>query len=117
MKTLRRLLVLGLFAAAFVLAYRLAEANDLLVSVDLLALHTPPAQLWVVLVCALGVGAALATSLLVLEIARLGLLARRYRKTIASLESEIHQLRNLPIAGDEDAPQGAAAAGPRGTRG
>ena len=35
--------------------------------------------------------------------ARARLLARRYRKRLAGLEAEVHQLRNLPLAGDETA--------------
>jgi hypothetical protein len=31
------------------------------------------------------------------------LVARRYRKVVRGLESEIHQLRNLPLAGTDSA--------------
>ena len=111
MKLLRRLIGLALFLAAFVLAYRLAGANADRVTVDLLFATTPSAELWVVLLCAFGVGAAAAGTALLFEIARLGLLSRRYRKTVAGLETEIHQLRNLPI-GDEAQPVLPGSSGP-----
>jgi hypothetical protein len=101
-KLLRRLIGLAIFIAAFVLAYRLAGANAERISVDLLFTTTPVAELWIVLLCAFAFGAVAAGTALFFEIARLGLLSRRYRKTVAGLEREVHQLRNLPIG---DAPQ------------
>jgi hypothetical protein len=41
---------------------------------------------------------------LVYQVLTKDLVARRYRKTVRSLESEIHQLRNLPLAGTDSAP-------------
>ena len=37
------------------------------------------------------------------EVLKKGLVARRYRKVVKGLESEIHQLRNLPLAGTDSA--------------
>ena len=111
MKLLRRLVALALFLAAFVLAYRLAGANAQRVAVDLLFTTTPDAELWIVLLCAFGAGAVAAGTALLFEIARLGLLSRRYRKTVAGLETEVHQLRNLPI-GDDAEPSLPGASGP-----
>ena len=67
-----------------------------------------------------GLGAAAATLLLLYRMAKQGLVTRRYRKTVRGLESEIHQLRNLPLAGGEGAgpaplttgAEGGSAAGP-----
>ena len=109
MKTLRRLLALLLFGAAFVLAYRLAGANELPITVDLLFVRTSPTELWIVLVAAAGVGAVLASAILLFELARVGLLARRYRKTVTALEAEVHELRNLPLEVDEGGPRLGAA--------
>lgn len=112
MKTLRRLAAVVLFGAAFWAAYRLADANASLVVVDLLYLETPATELWIVLVAAFGLGAVIAGLGLSYEIARLGLLSRRYRKSVGRLETEIHQLRNLPVEGaDPDPGELRAAAG------
>jgi uncharacterized integral membrane protein len=120
MKTLRRILVVALFGAAFVAAYRLAGANSDPVSVDLLFMRTPLAELWIVLLAAFGAGALAAAAVLLIELARLGLLARRYRRTLTGLETEIHQLRNLPITADDEVAAelaGSAGIGTPGHRG
>jgi hypothetical protein len=71
------------------------------VVVDLLFMTAPPTPLWLALVLAFSLGASGAALLLLYELGKLGLTTRRYRKTVASLESEIHQLRNLPLAAEE----------------
>ena len=111
MKLLRRLIGLAIFLGAFVLAYRLAGANADRVSVDMLFTTTPTAELWIVLLCAFGLGAVAAGTAMFFEVARLGLLSRRYRKTVTGLETEIHQLRNLPIE-DDSAPVLSGSSGP-----
>ncbi len=45
------------------------------------------------------------------QMARAGLVSRGYRKKLARLETEVHQLRNLPLA--EAQPQALAEAQPR----
>lgn len=100
MKIARRLLAVLFFVAAFAIAYRFSGGNEEEVAVDLLLVTAPPTPLWLALVLAFALGALGASLLLLYEIGKLGLTARRYRKTVASLESEIHQLRNLPLAAD-----------------
>ena len=118
MKLLRRLLGLAIFLSAFILAYRLAGANAERIAVDLLFATTPTAELWIVLLGAFGVGALAAGTALFFEIARLSLMSRRYRKTVTSLETELHQLRNLPIGDGTQrvlpGPAGPEAAGRQG---
>ena len=58
-----------------------------------------PVSLWLVLLIAFGAGALLAGVSLVYAVIKKNLVARRYRKAVKSLELEIHQLRNLPLAG------------------
>jgi hypothetical protein len=62
-------------------------------------------ETWLALLVAFGLGAALATMLCLFEIARYGLVARRYRKTAAKLEAEVHQLRSLPLAEEAAVPR------------
>ena len=117
MRMLRRLLVLGLFAALFAAAWRFVSGNGARTDLDLVLLQLHQIPLWSALLGAFALGASCAGASLVYELAKKSLAARRYRKELAGLESEIHQLRNLPLAAPEaksgPAPPARAAAGPR----
>jgi hypothetical protein len=103
-KWLRRLIVTALLAAFAYVSYRLPQDNAVLVNVDLIAWQAPPVPLWMALGLAFFAGVLCASAGLIYKLATKSLVARRYRKTVAGLESEIHQLRNLPLAGSEAAP-------------
>jgi len=118
MKILRRLLAFALLVVLLWASYRFAQANAGVIVIDLIYATLPEAPLWMVLIASFGLGAALAMLLLVYPMAKQGLVTRRYRKTVRGLESEIHQLRNLPLVGGEgdgsellaaDAERGSAA--------
>jgi len=110
MKTVRRLMVLALFAGLFAVAWRFASANATEVEVDLLLYQIPAAPVWVALLTAFGVGALSAGVSLGYQVIKRNLIARRYRKAVMGLESEIHQLRNLPLAGTDSASASRADA-------
>lgn len=116
MRWLRRLLGIGLFVGVLVLGWRFAAGNDTPVTVDYLLGEVVGLSLWVVLLAAFALGAALAGAAGLIQIARLGLTTRRYRKSVRGLESELHQLRNLPLS--EEPPRGGPGGGegplPRG---
>jgi hypothetical protein len=118
----RRLLLLALLVGLLYLGWKFSSLNaEPLVRVDFLLGATPELALWKALVGAFAAGALLATALWLFEVARYALVARRYRKTVARLESEIHELRNLPLAEGEAplAPRSGgalASAGPPGGR-
>jgi uncharacterized integral membrane protein len=119
MKTVRRLLTLALFAGAFAVAYQFGKNAEPL-SVSLFRWTTPEAPVWLVLALAFGLGALVASGLWLFQVVRLSLLARRYRKATQTLESEVHQLRNLPLADAEGAARavdGVPAARAEGRRG
>ena len=101
MKWLRRLIVLALLAAFAYVSYRLPQDNAVLVNVDLIAWQAPPVPLWLALGIAFLLGVLCASAGLLFKLATKSLVTRRYRKTVEGLESEIHQLRNLPLAGSE----------------
>ncbi|MDX1578394.1 MAG: lipopolysaccharide assembly protein LapA domain-containing protein [Gemmatimonadota bacterium] len=111
MRIARRLFVLALFAGLFWFAWRFTHGNPRPVSVDLVLGTTPALPLWAVLLLAFGLGALCAGASLVYELVRRSLLARRYRKAVAGLESEIHQLRNLPLGEGEEERARASSAG------
>ena len=117
MRVVRRLLVVALFVVALVLGWWFARANAAAVTVDYLVGQLGDVSLWAALLGAFAAGAATAGGIGLYQIAKLQLVRRRYRKTVRSLEAEVHQLRNLPLAVDESAlgePASLAASAPRG---
>ena len=117
MRVVRRLLVVALFVAALVLGWWFARANAAVVTVDYLVGQLGDVSLWAALLGAFAVGAATAGGIGLYQVAKLRLVGRRYRKAVRSLEAEVHQLRNLPLAVDEpalDEPASLAASAPRG---
>lgn len=115
MRTLRRVLVLVLVVAVAVLFYLFAAENGESVAVAIpLRAERLNVALWLALLAASGVGALAMALVLLFELARMGLTARQYRRAVSSLESEIHQLRNLPLVGGGVAEAGSGASGPGG---
>jgi hypothetical protein len=118
MRMLRRLLVVAVFAGLFVGAWRFVAGNGDPTDLDLVFFDLHAVPLWSALVGAFALGALCAGASLVYELLKKSFAARRYRKELAGLESEIHQLRNLPLAAPDahagPAPPSRAAAGPRG---
>jgi len=111
-KWVRRLVVLVLLAGLVFVSRTLPDANSVLVNVDLLFWQAPPVQLLLALGFAFLVGVLCASAGLLYQLAKKSLVARRYRKAVAGLESEIHQLRNLPLAGSEALNGGSAEDSP-----
>jgi uncharacterized integral membrane protein len=109
-KLVRRVLVVLLVAAAFVAAYQFGKNADPL-TVSWFRWTSPPAPTWLVLLVVFGLGVLLTTLLFLYQVTRLSLLARRYRKEVASLEAEVHKLRNLPLAADAGSGLAPAARG------
>ena len=101
MKWLRRLIALALLASFAYLSYQLPQHNDVLVNVDLLLWQWQAVPLWLALGAAFAAGVLCASAGLLYQLAKKSLVARRYRRAMAGLESEVHQLRNLPLAGSE----------------
>ncbi len=85
-------------------------------SIDLLVAQVPEVTLWLALVAAFGAGAALIGLLALYQMARLGLLARSYRRLAAKREAEIHQLRNLPLGAEASGAKALAEVEPSGAR-
>jgi len=111
MRILRRLVWLALFVGILVLGWGFASRNAEPVTVHYLLGVRADVPLWGVMLGAFGLGAAVAGVLSLFELAKQGMVARRYRKTAEGLESEIHQMRSLPLVGPPDAEADADAAG------
>ena len=109
MKLIRRLLAVALFGAALYVCMQFKERNESWANVDLLVWQATDVAVWLLLSITFVAGAAAATLLLTWRITRTSMEKRRYRKAASKLESEIHQLRNLPLS-----EQGSGA-GPDGS--
>lgn len=110
----RRLVPMLAGAGLLYLGWRLATINATPVDVDFLLGRLHEVALWKVLAAAVAAGAATVGVFTLYQMARGGLITRRYRKQLAGLEAEIHQLRNLPLAPEEAASRGDVEVGVRG---
>jgi uncharacterized membrane protein YciS (DUF1049 family) len=104
MQTLRRALTAaGSIALALaIVLFSTQETNRQAVDVHYL-FGTTQVALWQLLGGAFLAGCLAAWLLTVLPWTRAKLSARRHRKRAERLESELHQLRNLPLSRDENA--------------
>jgi len=98
MRAVRRVLAIAAFVGLLVLGWRFAAEHTQPVRLHYGVGETGDVALWVALLGAFGAGAALVGVLAVWQLVRVGMLARRYRKAVAKLEVEVHELRNLPLA-------------------
>ena len=111
MRWVRRWIGVALIAAVLVGGWSLKAGNDDVVRVYFLFDEVHLA-LWEALLCAFGAGFALAGAGWLWSGLRARMVERRYRKAVDGLESELHQLLNLPLAatrGDATDASGAPA--------
>jgi uncharacterized integral membrane protein len=100
----RKLLLGVVMLAVLVAGWQFAAANRSTIAVDYLFGQLPQLPVWQVLTATFLLGVLAAAAVLGIQLARLSLLARRYRRTVAGLEAEVHELRTLPLAPDGSAP-------------
>lgn len=109
MRWLRRLLGILVLVGVWYFGWQFAGENQESVQIHYVAGELPPFPLWQVVLASFAAGAVLVAAFASFGRAKAGLAARRYRKAIGGLEAEIHQLRNLPLAPEADAPTGDAS--------
>ena len=114
MGIVRRIVWLGIFVMALVGGWEFAGSNGSLVRVDYVLGQFEAVPLWLALVASAIGGLLIGSLALTARLTRASLAQRRYRKTVAALEAEVHQLRNLPVVDQgklpsADAPQAAPA--------
>ena len=97
---IRRLVPTVVGAGLLYLAWRLINANAEGVKVDFL-LGRVDLVLWQALGTSFLLGATMVGLYAIYQMARGGLVSRHYRKQLSNLETEVHQLRNLPLAPQE----------------
>ena len=112
MSYVRRGLWIAVFIAALVSGWTFAGHNADPVSVDYLFGALTAVPLWVALLTSFVMGIVATALGLFGQLTRSSLAQRRYRKAIAALESEVHQLRNLPV----EAERADAAISAEGTQ-
>ncbi len=100
MMKLRRLTAVLAIALLVVVARLFPDRNGDPVTVNFLLGSTPEIPLWVVVLGAFVIGAAVSAVLFGLFLIRSKLQRRRYQKAVANLEDEVHQLRTLPISAE-----------------
>lgn len=97
-------LSVGLFVGALIVGWKFGAANATTIDIDLLWLKVTEVSVWQLSLTAFGLGAG-SVGLIASFFGIRGLeLRRRYRKTIRGLESELHQMRSLPLSGAPEAP-------------
>jgi uncharacterized integral membrane protein len=101
MRLLLRVFWIALVVAAMVVGWKFAAANAGQVTISYVFGELAPVPVWLALLVAFGAGGVLAGLVGSYQMAKLGLVARRYRKSVRGLEAEVHELRNLPLAGGE----------------
>lgn len=97
-------LIVGVVVGALVFGKMFPAANSTAVDVDLLWVRVPNVEVWLLLSGSIGFGALLATLVVGFAWLKARLLNRRYRKVIKRLETELHQMRSLPLS-----PSGASS--------
>ena len=110
MQLARKLVLAAIFVGVLVLGWRFAADHSSAVVIRNPVSGDLEVSLWIALIASFGLGVVLTGSLAAVKLARQGLLSRRYRKVIRGLESEVHQLRSLPLSGDETSLAGESSA-------
>ena len=98
----RRLVPAVLGAGILYLTWRVVTENSAPVEIDFL-LVTVELAVWEAVLGSFVAGALLVGLFTLYQMARGGLVSRRYRRRLADLEMEVHQLRNLPLDPQVDA--------------
>ena len=102
-RVLLMIALFGVFGAAMWLGRTFPAANAGAIDLDLLWLRIPNLQVWSLLLGSISLGAFGASVILGFFLLRGWMVGRRYRKAIKRLESELHQLRSLPLAKEGNA--------------
>ena len=96
-----RLAVIGVLLLAAVFVGLLPANNSVPVSLHYVVGQSPEIPLYWVVLLSFGLGIVVASLPLSYLLLKRGLVMHRYRKLMSGLEAEVHQLRSLPLAGDD----------------
>ena len=93
------LVLIGLFVGALWLILTFRENNSVPIDLDLIWIRIPNLEVWSLILGSIGLGASLSLTVVGFAWMRGRLLNSRYRRAIKRLESELHEMRSLPLAG------------------
>jgi uncharacterized membrane protein YciS (DUF1049 family) len=99
MKAFQTILVVAVTLGLLWIGWSFRSGNAGAIDLDLVWVRLPSVEVWWALSVATGVGMGLGAFVVGFAWLRQRILNRRYRSTIARLESELHQLRSLPLSG------------------
>jgi uncharacterized membrane protein YciS (DUF1049 family) len=103
-------IAIGLFIGLLWTGWSFRAGNAAPITLDLIWIRVPDVELWRVILVSIAMGAILAGTILGLAWMRVRLLNHRYRRAIGRLESELHEMRSLPLSkGETEFAQGASA--------
>jgi len=108
-RTLIAVLILGLVLGVNVVGWMFYTANSAVVTIDLLGFMVLEVSVWKLTLGSFALGATLVGLVAGILALRGFELRRRYRKTIRQLESELHQLRSLPLSDSPQRPESSRA--------
>lgn len=111
MTLVRRIAFVCLLAGLLWAGWGFAHGNQDPVRIDLLFARTGSFALWQALAAAAFLGVLVTTLVLGFSLLRARLEARRFRKAMLGLETEVHQLRNLPLSSETKRPTPAGQQG------
>lgn len=94
---------LAFFVATLWTGWSFRAGNATLVELDLIWIRLPNIELWRLILVAIALGSVVSTLLVGFVWLRSRLLNRRYRRVIRRLESELHELRSLPLSAPDPA--------------
>ena len=92
MRFVRKLVVVAVFVAVLVGGWQFAAQNSTPIQIHYLAGARDGVALWAALIGAFVVGGCLMAALGSYQVLRARMMTRRYRKLVAGLEAEVHQL-------------------------
>jgi uncharacterized membrane protein YciS (DUF1049 family) len=104
------LVLIGFFVVTLWMGWTFRANNSVAVDLELIWIRIPDVELWRVLLIAMAAGASFSALPIGFAWLRQRLLSHRYRRIIKRLESELHEMRSLPLAGHSSGAIGAMGA-------
>ena len=89
------------FVAMLWLGWSFRAENATPIGLDLVWVRFPNVELWRVVLVSIGFGVVVSALVVGFAWLRSRLLNRRYRRVIRRLETELHELRSLPLTGSD----------------
>lgn len=106
------ILGVGLFVGTLWMGWSFRAGNAEPVDLDLIWIRISEIELWWAILVSIGIGAIFSGLLMGFVWLRVRLLNHRYRRAIRRLESELHEMRSLPLTGSDSQLRESSASAP-----